>query len=163
MSKITQATIQYLNAQVIAGAALVQIFDSWAGILSPESYRIFGIPYISMICDALSPSVPVTVFAKGAWFARKDLAQTSCNTIGLDWNMDAIESRAIIGDRKTLQGNMDPCILYGDFSFIRRETRKMLEAFGKNRYIANLGHGVYPDTDKDHVKCFIDAVKEFPY
>lgn len=161
LKKITQSTIIYLKSQVDAGAAIVQVFDSWAGILSPQAYQEFGIPYISQICEAISALVPVTVFSKGAWFARKDLALTSCSTIGLDWNMDPIESRGIIGSNKTLQGNMDPCVLYGSYDFIRKETRKMLRDFGGRRYIANLGHGVYPDTNKDHVRCFIDTVKEF--
>lgn len=161
LAKITESTINYLKSQVSAGAAMVQVFDSWAGVLSPTAYQEFGASYIAKICDALSPLVPVTVFSKGAWFAREFLATTSCNTIGLDWTMDPSESRKIIGENKTLQGNMDPCVLYGDFNFIRKQTQKMLKAFGPNRHIANLGHGVYPDTDKDHVLCFIETVKEF--
>lgn len=163
LHKITESTITYLKAQVAAGAAMVQIFDSWAGILSPAHYQEFGARYISLICDSLSSLAPVTVFAKGAWFSRSYFAETSCNTIGLDWNMTPEESRKIIGPEKTLQGNLDPCVLYGSFDFIRNETQKMLRAFGPKRHIANLGHGVYPDTVKDHVRCFIDTVKEFSH
>jgi uroporphyrinogen decarboxylase len=161
LEKITESTIAYLKNQINAGAALIQIFDSWAGILSPDAYNEFGAPYIEKISDSLSPLAPVTIFAKGAWFARKKFASTSARTIGLDWNMDAEESRLIIGHDKTLQGNLDPCVLYGDFNFIRSETKKMLKAFGKRKHIANLGHGVYPDIPKDNVRCFIDTVKEF--
>lgn len=162
LDKITQSTINYLKAQVKAGADMLQLFDSWAGILSPEQYREFSLKYISQICDAVN-EVPMTVFAKGAFFARKEMSGLNCNTIGLDWNMEIAESREMIGPDKTLQGNMDPCLLYADFDTIRKETANMLRAFGPQRHIANLGHGLYPDIEKDKVKCFVDAVKEFRF
>jgi uroporphyrinogen decarboxylase len=158
LGKITQSTVSYLKAQVRAGADLVQLFDSWAGILSPGQYREFALPYIEQICNAVT-EVPVTVFAKGAFFARKDLAGINCAVVGLDWNMEIRESRELIPG-KTLQGNMDPCLLYSDYETIRKETVKMLREFGPQRHIANLGHGVYPDIPADHVRCFIDTVKE---
>ncbi|BDD03573.1 uroporphyrinogen decarboxylase [Aureibacter tunicatorum] len=161
LEMITQSTIDYLNAQVEAGADMLQLFDSWAGILSPEQYRTFALPYISKICDAIDQKVPVTVFAKGAYFVREDLGKLNCNTIGLDWNMDVAESRSLIGNEKVLQGNLDPCALYGSFDDIKSETKKMLDAFGKDKHIANLGHGLYPDLKPDKVKCFIDTVKEY--
>lgn len=160
LQKITDSTIDYLKGQVEAGADLIQVFDSWAGILSPQAYREFSIPYLKQICDAL-PTVPVTLFSKGAFFARKDMAALSCQALGLDWNMDPKESRAIIGPDKTLQGNLDPCVLYGSTAFIEQETRAMIRAFGGQRYIANLGHGVYPDTDPQKVKCFVETVQSF--
>ncbi|TAE37853.1 MAG: uroporphyrinogen decarboxylase [Runella slithyformis] len=168
LQKITDSTIAYLKAQIAAGANLVQIFDSWAGILSPEQYREFSLPYIRQICDAIAqtppnvgvPQTPVTVFAKGAFFARHEIGQLNCAVVGLDWNMDIAESRALIPS-KTLQGNLDPCVLYGSYKQIEAEVKKMLNAFGPERHIANLGHGVYPDTDPDKVRCFIDAVKAY--
>lgn len=160
LQKITDTTIAYLKAQVTAGANLIQIFDSWAGILPPAHYQEFSSKYIKQICDALT-DVPVTVFAKGAFFALEDFGKLNCSVVGLDWNMDIAESRKLVGPNKTLQGNLDPCALYSDFATIRKETKKMLEAFGPDRHIANLGHGVYPDTNPDHVRCYIDAVKEF--
>jgi uroporphyrinogen decarboxylase len=159
LDMITESTIRYLNKQIEVGADIVQVFDSWAGILGPDQYQTFSIPYLSRICDAIR-DVPVIVFTKGAFFARKDISQLSCSVIGLDWNMSAKKSRVIIGNDKTLQGNLDPCALYGSFDEIKTATRKMLSDFGPDRHIANLGHGVYPDTKKDHVKCFIDTVKE---
>jgi len=162
LDKITQSTINYLKAQVAAGADIIQIFDSWAGILSPNQYAEFSLKYIDTICNAIT-EVPVTVFAKGAFFARKEMGVLNCATIGLDWNMDIIESRALIGSNKTLQGNMDPCLLYADYKTIKKETENMLKLFGSHRHIANLGHGVYPDIDKDKVKCFVDTVKEFRF
>jgi uroporphyrinogen decarboxylase len=163
LQKITDSTIAYLKAQVRAGADLLQLFDSWAGILSPEHYQTFSLPYIQQICEALKqafPQTPITVFAKGAFFARAQMGHLPCDVIGLDWNMDIAESRELVGPDKTLQGNLDPCVLYASFDQIRQETRKMLRAFGPSRHIANLGHGVYPDTDPEKVKCFIDTVKE---
>lgn len=162
LEMITQSTINYLKAQIKAGADMVQLFDSWAGILSPEQYNTFSLKYISDICDAIT-EVPVTVFAKGAFFARTEMGKLKCNTIGLDWNMDVTESRQLIGNNKTLQGNMDPCMLYADYNTIKIEAEKMLKAFGPDKHIANLGHGLYPDLDKDKVKFFIDCVKNYKH
>ncbi len=162
LEKITQSTINYLKGQVAAGADILQLFDSWAGVLSPSQYAEFSLKYISRICDAIS-EVPVIVFAKGAYFARTEMSKLNCNVIGLDWNMDIAESRKLIGDKKTLQGNMDPCLLYADFATIKNETEKMLRAFGPSHHIANLGHGLYPDIERDKVRCFVDTVKSFRF
>ncbi len=159
LQKITDTTIAYLKTQILHGADLVQIFDSWAGILSPQQYREFSLPYISQICDAINEA-PVTVFAKGAFFAREEIGKTACNSVGLDWNMDIEESRKLIPN-KTLQGNLDPCVLYASFGEIEKQTREMIKTFGTQKYIANLGHGVYPDTDPEKVKCFIETVKSY--
>ncbi len=157
---ITQSTINYLKAQIEAGANLVQIFDSWAGILSPDHFDAFSLPYINQICRAIE-TVPVTVFAKGAFFGLEAMSKLPCETLGLDWNMDIAKSRQLIGAEKTLQGNLDPAALYGDYGQIAKITKRMLDAFGNSRHIANLGHGVYPDTDPDKVKRFIEVVKEY--
>ena len=159
LQKITDVTLTYLKAQVTAGANLVQLFDSWAGILSPSQYSEFATPYISQICEAIQ-DVPVTVFAKGAFFAREEIGQLDCQVVGLDWNMDIRESRTLIPN-KTLQGNLDPCVLYAEKTEIKKHTLEMVKAFGKQRYIANLGHGVYPDTDPEKVKYFIDTIKSY--
>ena len=162
LKKITDATLGYLKAQIRAGADLVQLFDSWAGILPPDLYRQFSLPFIEQICQAID-EVPVTVFAKGAYFARKAIGRLPCQTVGLDWNMDITESRELIGDNKTLQGNLDPCALYGSYDQIKKATKNMLRNFGPHRHIANLGHGVYPDTDPEKVKCFVETVKEHTF
>lgn len=159
LDKITQSTINYLKAQVAAGADMIQIFDSWAGVLGQDKYNEFSLAYISKICDAIAPLAPVTVFAKDAHFALADMTKLNCNTIGLDWTINPQDARIIIGNEKTLQGNADPCMLYADEKTIEAEAKKMITAFGKQRYIANLGHGLYPDTDKNKVKYFIDCVK----
>lgn len=159
LQKITDSTIAYLKAQIKAGANLVQVFDSWAGILSPTQYAEFSLPYIKQICDAIEEA-PVTVFAKGAYFAREAIGKMNCEVVGLDWNMDIAETRLLIPN-KTLQGNLDPCVLYASFDEIKKEVRHMLSQFEGHSYIANLGHGVYPDTNPDKVRCFIDTVKEY--
>ncbi|MFT4680129.1 MAG: uroporphyrinogen decarboxylase [Flavobacteriales bacterium] len=161
LSKITESTIAYLNAQVSAGADMVQVFDSWAGVLSPSLYAEFGTPYIKMICDRVT-GVPKTIFAKGAYFALQDLANLDCNTIGLDWQMD-IKNARLVAPGKTLQGNLDPAVLYGDEASIVKETHAMLKKFGVQRHIANLGHGVYPDTEPEKVKVFIETIKEYKH
>lgn len=160
LEKITESTINYLKSQIAAGANIVQIFDSWAGILPTNQYDEFALKYISKITYAVT-EVPVTVFAKGAYGARALIGKTGCSVVGLDWNMDIKESRALVGPQKTLQGNLDPAALYADFNTIKSETRNMLDQFGPDRHIANLGHGVYPDVEADKVKCFIDEVKEY--
>lgn len=162
LKMITETTIHYLKAQINAGADMIQIFDSWAGILPPDHYTEYGLKYISQICDAID-DVPITVFAKGAYFARGEMSNLNCNTIGLDWNMDIKTSRKLIGSKKTLQGNFDPCLLYADVPTIKKRTEQMLEEFGPQRHIANLGHGVYPDTDPNKVKVFVDTVKNYEH
>jgi len=160
LDKIADSTINYLKSQIRAGADIVQVFDSWAGILPSNQYDEFALKYISKIIDAIE-EVPVIVFAKGAYGSRAAIGKTSCDVVGLDWNMDISESRSLVGPNKTLQGNLDPATLYGDYDIVRSETRKMLDAFGPDRHIANLGHGVYPDIQADKVKCYIDEVKDY--
>jgi uroporphyrinogen decarboxylase len=159
LDKITQSTILYLKAQIAAGADLVQIFDSWAGILPPHQYSEFSLKYISAICDAIT-EVPITVFAKDAYFARNELNGIKCNVVGLDWCMGVEESRTLLPS-KTLQGNFDPCLLYADKNTIKKEVSQILNQFGMQKYICNLGHGLYPDIEKDKVKYFVDLVKEY--
>lgn len=160
LDKITQSTINYLKGQVASGADMIQLFDSWAGVLSPDHFYEFSLKYISKICDAVQPLVPVTVFAKDAHYALNRISQINCNTIGLDWTINPSEARKAAGG-KTLQGNADPCLLYADEKTIVAEASKMLDAFGKQSYIANLGHGLYPDLDKEKVKFFVEYIKSY--
>ncbi len=160
LNRITEVTIQYLHAQVDAGAHLVQVFDSWAGILGHEQYAEFGLKYLDRITEAIK-DVPVTVFAKGAYSSMEAIADLSCNTVGLDWNMNMKEVREAIGEKRTLQGNLDPCALYSDHSEVERMTNNMLDSFISKRHIVNLGHGVYPDIDPEKVKTFIKTVKNY--
>ena len=161
LQKITDTTIEYLKGQFASGADLLQLFDSWAGELPPEHYRIFAIPYLQQICEAL-PDVPKTVFAKGAWFALEDIGELPCEVVGLDWNIPPAFARARVGESKVLQGNLDPCCLYAHPDVIATETGEMIRRFGRH-HIANLGHGVYPDTPLDGVRAFVDTVKSFSW
>lgn len=161
LTKITMSTIAYLKNQIEAGVNIVQVFDSWAGVLPPEMYSKFGLPYIKMICDAID-EVPVIVFAKDAWFAMDDICKLDCNVVGLDWHMEALPFRAKYGANQVVQGNLDPTILYADHSVIKSRTNEMIKQFGGHQ-IVNLGHGVYPDTPLDGVKCFVDTVKQYEF
>ncbi len=160
LEKITESTINYLKGQVKSGADMIQLFDSWAGVLAPEQFYEFSLKYISKICDAIQPLAPVTVFAKDAHYAVEEISKISCNTIGLDWTINPSLAR-LQSKGKTLQGNADPCLLYADEKTIVTETKKMLDAFGTQNYIANLGHGLYPDIDKEKVKFFVEYIKNY--
>lgn len=161
LDKITTATIQYLKAQVQAGANIVQVFDSWAGILSKAQYIEFALPYMNRIAEAIT-EVPVILFAKDAHYIIDEFAQSATSVIGLDWTIDIAEARKQ-SKGKTLQGNMDPCVLYAEKSVIKKETEKMLQAFGPQGYIANLGHGVYPDVPYQNVQYFIETIQNYQH
>ena len=161
LQKITDTTIAYLKNKIKAGADLVQIFDSWAGILSPVQYQVFALPYIRQICEAID-EVPVTVFAKGAWFAMDEIGQLPCQVLGIDWNTNLAKVRNQLPKDKVLQGNLDPCQLYASPEEVQQATLKMISNF-TGQHIANLGHGVYPDTPLENVKTFVNTVKAYRY
>lgn len=161
LQKITNITIQYLKAQVRAGADTVQVFDSWAGSLSPADFKIFAQPYLLQIADALKDDAPVILFPKGTWHALSDLSKSSAAGIGIDWCIDPAMARAFTNNSITLQGNFDPAKLLAPIPEIRKAVKEMIAAFGTQRYIANLGHGITPNVPVDHAKAFVDAVKEF--
>lgn len=158
LRKITDSTIQYLRLQVEAGVSLFQVFDSWAGVLSESLYQEFCMPYLNEIAAAVN-DVPRIIFAKGANFAMADLLQSEYNVVGMDWTLAPKDIRTI-NQGKVLQGNLDPTVLYGSESYITQKTKEMLSSFSGERHIANLGHGVYPDTDWKKVKHYIDTIKE---
>ncbi len=161
LQKITESVIAYLQQKIGAGVQLVQLFDSWAGMLSPAHYQRFALPYLKQICNAIQ-TAPAIVFAKGAWFALPELASLDCQVLGLDWNTSPQWARKQLGSDKLLQGNLDPCQLYADQAAIRQATEQMIRQFG-GRHIVNLGHGVYPDTPLDGVRAFVEAVKRYRY
>lgn len=160
LSRITKVTVSYLKAQVAAGAHMIQVFDSWAGILGHAQYMEFSLPYLKQIADAIT-EVPVTLFSKGAVESVNHVADLSCDTIGLDWNMNPQAIRAHVGETRTLQGNLDPCALYASHEEVEKLTKNMLNSFTSKRHIVNLGHGVYPDVDPEKVKTFIKTVKNY--
>lgn len=161
LQKITDTTIAYLKAKVKAGVHAVQLFDSWGGLLSPQDYRQFSLKYIEQITSALKEEVPVILFAKGCWYALDELAATGASALGIDWTCTPQTARMFAGNNITLQGNLDPTRLLSSPDKITQLTTEMIDAFGKDRYIVNLGHGILPNIPTDHAKAFIDAVKNY--
>jgi len=161
LQMITDTTIDYLKAKVAAGVDAVQLFDSWGGLLSPDDYNIFSWPYIQQIVTALKDDIPVIVFGKGCWFALHDMAKSGASALGVDWTCSARNARYLSGGQITLQGNFDPSRLLSPIPTIKNEVKKMINGFGKDRYIVNLGHGILPNIPVDHAQAFVDAVKEY--
>jgi len=161
LQKITSISIDYLKAQVKAGADTVQVFDSWAGALSPEDFKTYAQPYLIQIADALKDSAPVILFPKGSWYALKDLSESSASGIGIDWSIAPKLARNLTNNNITLQGNFDPAKLLAPIPQIKKWVNEMIDGFGTQRYIANLGHGITPNVPVDHAKAFVDAVKEY--
>jgi len=161
LEKITSITIDYLKAQVKAGADTVQVFDSWAGSLSPEDFKTYAQPYLIQIADAVKDSAPVILFPKGSWYALKDLAGSSASGLGIDWTVSPKMARELTSNNITLQGNFDPAKLLAPIPQIKKWVNEMMDGFGTQRYIANLGHGITPNVPVDHAKAFVEAVKEY--
>jgi uroporphyrinogen decarboxylase len=160
LQKITDATIQYLKAQTKSGADVLQVFDSWSGCLSPEDFKLFAQPYLVQIADALKDDSPVILFPKGSWYALKELSESSASGLGIDWCICPTIAREMTQNKITLQGNFDPAKLLLPVSEIKKEVKKMIDEFGAQKYIANLGHGITPNIPVDHAQAFVDAVKE---
>ncbi|GAA4275086.1 uroporphyrinogen decarboxylase [Aquimarina gracilis] len=161
LQKITDTTIAYLKAKVATGVNAVQVFDSWGGMLSPVDYQEFSWKYIHQIVDALKEETEVIVFGKGCWFALQEMANSGASALGVDWTCSAQNARYLTGGKITLQGNFDPSRLLSPPSEIKTMVKQMIDEFGKDRYIANLGHGILPNIPVDNAKAFVDAVKEY--
>jgi uroporphyrinogen decarboxylase len=161
LQKITNVTINYLKAQVNAGADTVQVFDSWSGILGPEDFKTFAQPYLLQIADALKDDAPVILFPKGSWYALKDLSNSSASGLGIDWCVSPQLARELTKNKITLQGNFDPAKLLAPIPQIKEWVKEMIDGFGTQNYIANLGHGITPNVPVDHAKAFVEAVKEY--
>ena len=161
LQKITDTTIAYLKAKVAAGVNAVQLFDSWGGMLSPVDYQEFSWQYMQQIIDALKDETPVIAFGKGCWFALNEMSKSGAAALGIDWTCTARNARYLTGGNITLQGNFDPSRLLSPPSEIKKMVKQMIDEFGKDRYIANLGHGILPNIPVDNAKAFVDAVKEY--
>ncbi len=159
LQMITDTTIAYLKAQVAAGADTVQVFDSWGGLLSPQDFEVFSLQYIRQIVAAMKDVCPTIVFAKGAWFALEEMAATGAHGLGIDWCIKPELARQFAGSNITLQGNFDPAKLLAPIPEIEKAVKEMLKGFGRQRYIANLGHGILPNVPVDHAKAFVETVK----
>jgi len=161
MKELTKATIDYLRAQVEAGAQAVQLFDSWAGLLSPDDFNEWALPYLMEITQSIK-DVPVILFAKGAWYALERLSfKSGAAALGIDWTIAPEFAREKTRNEITLQGNFDPTNLLAPIPEIEKKTRRMIDRFGTQRYIANLGHGILPHVPVDHARAFVDTVKNY--
>ena len=164
LGRLAKAVGEFLKAQVVAGAQVVQVFDSWAGALGPEDFRAFALPYLAeAIRIAKAAGAPVIAFAPGAGWALEEIARvTGADVLGVDWQTEAdAANRRAAPFPVALQGNLDPSWLYAPPSVIRDRTTAMLRAFGGRGHIANLGHGILPDVPVAHAQAFVDAVKEW--
>ncbi len=161
LQKITDTTIAYLKEKVKSGVNAVQVFDSWGGMLSPEDYTEFSWRYIQQIVDALADDAPVIVFGKGCWFAMDKMAASKASAIGVDWTVTPETARKLTGGDITLQGNFDPSRLLSPIPVIEQLATEMIDRFGKDKYIANLGHGILPHVPVEHAQAFVNAVKNY--
>jgi uroporphyrinogen decarboxylase len=160
LEKLSDAVVEYLNEKIRAGCDAVQIFDTWAGVLSPTDLDEFSLRYIAYICDRIETNgAPVIVFPKGVNDTAK-LAKLKCDVIGIDWTKDIGDARAEAGG-KAIQGNLDPCVLFAPNAKIRTETERVLERYGNGAgHIFNLGHGILPNVLPENAKFLVDYVKE---
>ncbi|MGA3294300.1 MAG: uroporphyrinogen decarboxylase [Candidatus Acidiferrales bacterium] len=158
LERIAQATAGYLKSQIAAGAAAVQLFDTWASELAPGEYEAFELPATRSIFEALGdPGVPRILFAKGSARHLENMAETGADVLSVDWNTDLGEARRKLGERVALQGNVDPSILLGDEGEVRRAAREAIEKTGGVGHILNLGHGILPATPVANAKAFVEA------
>ncbi|CAZ81372.1 unnamed protein product [Tuber melanosporum] len=169
LARITDVCVDFLAYQVLAGAQMLQVFDSWAGELSPHDFRTFSLPYIRQISVRVparvrelgGEPVPMTIFAKGAWYALDELCESGYQVVGLDWTHDPESAVAIANGRVTLQGNMDPNVLYGGREAITRTVERIAKGFGGGRrgWIVNLGHGITPLVDPEDLRWFFEETR----
>ena len=163
---LARSVIDYLNAQIRAGAQAVQIFDTWGGSLSDVAYQEFSLKYMKQIVDGLTrendgAKVPVILFTKGGGQWLESMADTGADALGLDWTTDIGSARTRVGDRVALQGNMDPSVLYASPEKIRSEVKRILESYGTGSgHVFNLGHGIHQFVDPENARVFVESVVE---
>jgi uroporphyrinogen decarboxylase len=166
LSLLADSVAAYLNAQILAGAQAVQIFDTWGGALSHAAYKEFSLTYMERIVRQLKREhegrrVPVILFTKGGGQWLEAIADTGCDALGLDWTTDIGLARERVGARVALQGNMDPTVLYASPQAIRTEVKRIVDCFGPHSgHVFNLGHGITPDVSPEHARVFIESVHE---
>ena len=166
MDIIAETTIEYLNGQIDAGAQAVQIFDTWGAALDGDDFRRFSMASMQKIIDGLTREkdgrkIPVILFTKGAGPLLADLSETGCDALGVDWTTDLATARRYVGDKVALQGNLNPGTLLESPEKIRQGVADTLASYGDGPgHIFNLGHGITPDVDPDHLGVLVDAVHE---
>jgi uroporphyrinogen decarboxylase len=164
LSKLSSNITRYINAQIIAGADAVMIFDTWGGILSHENYLAFSLQYMeSIVKNTLrvqnNKKIPIILFTKNSGQALEAMAGTGCDALGIDWTTSLDRARQLVGHQVALQGNLDPAVLYSEPHCIQEEVKRVLAAYGSGPgHIFNLGHGINPDTDPEKVATMINAV-----
>ncbi|MBU79670.1 MAG: uroporphyrinogen decarboxylase [Flavobacteriales bacterium] len=161
LQKITDTTILYLKEKIDSGVNLVQLFDSWGGLLSPNDYDSFSWFYLQQIIDEIKKVSPIIIFGKGCWYALNKMSKSGASALGIDWTCSAQNARYLSGGNITLQGNFDPSRLLSPIPEIKKQVTQMINEFGKDRYIVNLGHGILPNIPVSHAQAFIDAVKQY--
>jgi uroporphyrinogen decarboxylase len=160
LDKIADTVILYLNAQIEAGAQIVQLFDSWAGELATAHYAEFALPYQQKIFNSLNrQTVPAIMYINNSDHFLEEMATCGADVLSLDWRTDLRDARTRVGERFTLQGNLDPCILLSTPEIIQAKTREILEAGGGHKHILNLGHGILPMTPVENARAFIETAK----
>lgn len=158
LDKIADTVILYLNAQIEAGAQVVQLFDSWAGELSADDYAEFALPYEQKIFASINRDrAPAILFINGCGNFLEKMASSGADVLSIDWRIDLREARSRIGDRLTLQGNLDPCVLLSTPEIIEQKTRALIEAGSGRKHILNLGHGILPMTPVENARAFVNA------
>lgn len=162
LQRLTREIVVFLKQQIAAGAQVVQIFDSWAGQLTPEHFRQFSLPYLKEIVTELaSNDVPVILFARGAGHSLEQLANTGAHALGIDWQTDLAAAREQINGRAALQGNLDPTALYAPEPLLEQQVRRVLEKAGHaSHHIFNLGHGILPDTPVGNVRALVQMIHD---
>ena len=159
LQKLTDTVADYLAAQIRAGAQVVQLFDSWVGQLAPEDFRAFAAPYVKKLVDTLRPlGAPIIYFANDGGSLLADAARLGADALGVDWRTPLDEARARTGDGVTLQGNLDPCLLFGPVAEIERRADDVLARAGGKRHVFNLGHGILPGTPPEHAVALVEHV-----
>ena len=161
LEKITTTTIKYLKSKVKAGVNVIQLFDSWGGLLSEDDYQKFSWHYNQKIIDSLKSKTKIISFSKGCWFALPLMAKSGVDALGIDWTCSARNARYLTGGKVTLQGNLDPSRLMSTPKEIEKLTKKMIAEFGVQKYIVNLGHGILPNVPVDNAKAFVNTVKNY--
>ena len=160
LDKIADTIILYLNAQIEAGAQIIQLFDSWAGELSPNDYSEFALPYEQKILAALDRKVaPAIIYINGSGTFLEQLATCGADVLSIDWRVNLENARARVGPELTLQGNLDPCVLLSTPEIVVEKARNLIRLGGGHRHILNLGHGILPATPVENARAFIDAAK----
>ena len=160
MEKITSMSVEYLNAQIAAGAQVIQIFDTWGGILSPSDYRRHVLPYSTRLINALNRAqTPAIHFVKGAGTMLETVREAGGDVLGLDWHVDLAAARNVLGPAMAVQGNLDPTVLFATRAIIEREVKRVLdENAGRPGFIFNLGHGILPTVPPENARFMVDCV-----